>query len=114
MVMNLPSLEKFAPKVRPGGVIVVNDLAHRQGRQPRGLHGHQDPGPRDGPGGGNGSGRQLRDAGPYVGATGVVPAEVVEAEIENEFTGRKAKFAPANIAAFRAGLAEGQKVHVTA
>ena len=24
IVMNLPSLEKFAPKVRPGGVIVVN------------------------------------------------------------------------------------------
>ena len=22
--MNLPSLEKFAPKVRPGGVIVIN------------------------------------------------------------------------------------------
>jgi 2-oxoglutarate ferredoxin oxidoreductase subunit gamma len=52
--------------------------------------------------------------GAYVGATGVVPAEVVEAEIENEFTGRKAKFAPTNIAAFRAGLAEGQKVQVTA
>ena len=24
IVMNLPSLEKFAPKVRPGGVIIVN------------------------------------------------------------------------------------------
>jgi len=52
--------------------------------------------------------------GTYLGATGVVPAEIVEKEIENEFTGRKAKFAPANIAAFRAGVAEGQKVQVTA
>ena len=114
LVMNQPSLEKFAPKVRPGGVIVINtslvpteadrddctvvkvaarDLAAEAGTD---------------------RAANFAMLGAYVGASGVVPPEAVETEIENEFQGRKAKFVPANVAAFRAGLAEGQKVRVTA
>jgi 2-oxoglutarate ferredoxin oxidoreductase subunit gamma len=113
MVMNLPSLEKFAPKVRPGGVIIVNESlitkdADREDctviRIPARELAHE---------AGTDRAANLVMLGAYVGATGVVPAEVVETEIENQFTGRKAEFAPTNIAAFRAGLAEGQKVQVT-
>jgi 2-oxoglutarate ferredoxin oxidoreductase subunit gamma len=114
MVMNQPSLEKFAPKVRPGGVIVINtslvpidvdrddvtvikvnarDLAAEAGTD---------------------RAANFVMLGAYVGATHAVPPEAVEEQIAEEFSGRKAKFIPANVAAFRAGLAEGRKVEVTA
>ena len=114
MVMNLPSLEKFAPKVRPGGVIIVNEslIAKDAGREDCTVI--RIPAREMAQEAGTDRAANFVMLGAYVGATGVVPAEVVEAEIENEFTGRKAKFAPTNIAAFRAGLAEGQKVQVTA
>jgi 2-oxoglutarate ferredoxin oxidoreductase subunit gamma len=50
--------------------------------------------------------------GAYIGATESVPAETVEWALEHEFEGSKAEFLPANIAAFRAGLAEGQQAGV--
>jgi Pyruvate/2-oxoacid:ferredoxin oxidoreductase gamma subunit len=45
--------------------------------------------------------------GAYTGASDVLPAEAIVQEIESEFAGRKARFIPANVAAFEAGLAEG-------
>ena len=114
MVMNLPSLEKFAPKVRPGGVIVINTslvskdadrddctvvkVAARELAQEAGTD----------------RAANFVMLGAYVGATSIVPPEAIEQEIAEEFAGRKAKFIPANQAAFRAGLAEGQKVVQTA
>ncbi len=108
LVMNLPSLEKFAPMVRPGGVIVVNSslvpkdparadcvvvkVAAREVAEQAGTH----------------KASNFVMLGAYVGATGVLPAEAVEAAIEAEFEGSKAKFVPTNLAAFRAGLALGQ------
>ena len=114
LVMNLPSLEKFAPKVRPGGVIVINTSLVSRGSE------------RDDCTDVLVAARELATAagteraanfvmlGAYVGATGVVPPEAIEAEIAEEFSGRKAKFVPANVAAFRAGLAEGKKACATA
>jgi Pyruvate/2-oxoacid:ferredoxin oxidoreductase gamma subunit len=46
--------------------------------------------------------------GAFVGASGVVSEESVIKVIETEFIGRKEKFIPANIAAFRAGASEGR------
>lgn len=104
VVMNLPSLEKFAPKVQPGGVIVVNrslidkdpnrrdctvinidarELAERAGA-PRAAN--------------------FVMLGAYAGATGAVPPEAIERAIETEFEGDKSKFVETSIAAFRAGL----------
>ncbi len=108
MVMNLPSLEKFAPTVVPGGLIVVNtSLVHRDAnredctvvkvdaRHIAGLAGTE-------------RAANFVMLGAYVAASGVVASESVEREIENEFTGRKAKHIPANLAAFHAGLEAGQ------
>jgi 2-oxoglutarate ferredoxin oxidoreductase subunit gamma len=47
--------------------------------------------------------------GTYVGATDVIPAELLEQAIEQEFSGRRAEFIPANLAAFRAGLQAGRE-----
>ena len=110
LAMNLPSLEKFAPLVKPGGVIVVNAtmIKERSGRDDcievhvdsRGLA-------RDV---GNDRAANFVMLGAYVGASGVVPAEAIEHAIQEEFTGSKSKYVPANQAAFRAGLAKGREV----
>lgn len=109
VVMNLPSLEKFAPKVQPGGVIVVNQsLVDR------------DPGRSDcvvikvparelAQGAGAPRAANFVMLGAYAGATDVVPPEAIEHAIEGEFSGEKAKFAASSIAAFRAGLDAGRQ-----
>jgi len=109
IVMNLPSMEKFAPKVRPGGVIVVNQslidrdphrddcvvvkVASRELAQEAGS---------------------VRAAnfvmlGAYIGATDAVPVEAIEHAIEEEFSGDKQKFVASSVAAFRAGVAVGKE-----
>lgn len=104
LVMNLPSLEKFAPMVESGGVIVVNQsLVDR------------DPGRSDcvvlkvpareiAQSIGEPRAANFVMLGAYVSAANAVPPEAVEHAIEEEFSGDKAKFAAASIAAFRAGL----------
>jgi 2-oxoglutarate ferredoxin oxidoreductase subunit gamma len=112
LVMNLPSLEKFAPRVRPGGVIVVN----------RSLV-PKDPERDDctvvavdarelALEAGTDRAANFVMLGAYVGATEVVPVDALEKALAAEFTGRKAKFVPMNVAALHAGVAEGRKVKV--
>lgn len=113
VVMNLPSLEKFAPKVRPGGVIVINSsLVPKDADRPdctvlkvaaRDLAAAA----------GADRAANFVMLGAYVGATDVVPSEAIEREIEREFEGRKARFVPANVAAFRAGYEAGLCARVT-
>jgi 2-oxoglutarate ferredoxin oxidoreductase subunit gamma len=109
LVMNLPSLEKFGPKVRPGGTIVVNRsmIDRDTGRDDcvvvdvdsRALAQEA----------GNERAANFVMLGAYVGATGVVPVELVEKAIEREFEDHRAKFAPTNVAAFRAGVERGRE-----
>jgi 2-oxoglutarate ferredoxin oxidoreductase subunit gamma len=108
LAMNLPSLDKFAPKVKPGGLIVINaslidrdphradclvikvdarDLAQKAGAM---------------------RAANFVMLGAYAGAADVVPAEAIERAIEEEFTGDKAKFVASSIAAFHAGFAAGR------
>ncbi len=113
LVMNLPSLEKFAPRVRPGGVIVVNaSLVERDAERSdctvlrvdsRGLAEKA----------GTTRAANFVMLGAYVGLTGVVAPASIAAEIKTEFTGAKARHVPANVAAFEAGLEEGRRVQVT-
>ncbi|MDH3285250.1 MAG: 2-oxoacid:acceptor oxidoreductase family protein [Acidobacteriota bacterium] len=112
IAMNLPSLDKFAPKVKPGGVIVVN-----------GSLIDKDPGRDDctvirvdsralAQEAGSERAANFVVLGAYVGATDVVPEEAVTEAIGREFTGNKAQFVPANVAAFRAGLKLGRETGV--
>lgn len=108
IVMNLPSLEKFAPKVQAGGVIVVNgSLIDR------------DPQRKDcivlcidsrelARQAGTDKAANFVMLGAYVGATDVVPAEAIEEAIIREFQDDKAKFVPMNTQAFRNGLDEAR------
>ena len=108
IVMNLPSLEKFAPKVRPGGVIIVNQSLidrdpHREDctvlKVPSRELAQQAGAPRA---------ANFVMLGAYVGATGAVPPDAIETAISEEFTGDKQRFVEPSIAAFRAGLACAQ------
>ena len=112
LVMNRPSLEKFAPRVAPGGVIVVNRsmIDVPTGRddcavvevESRTLAGEA----------GTERAANLVMLGAYLGATEVLPVSAVEAAIAAELTGEKQKWVPANLAAFRAGLAVGRSAAV--
>ncbi len=113
VVMNLPSLEKFEGRVRPGGVIVVNSsLVER------------DPARDDcvvvtvnarrvAKEAGSDRAQNLVMLGAYVGASDVIPPASIEKAIENEFSGKKARFVPGSIAAFRAGVEIGRAAAAT-
>jgi 2-oxoglutarate ferredoxin oxidoreductase subunit gamma len=112
LVMNLPSLEKFAPTVKAGGLIVVNStLIEKDPERPDCAVIKVDSSELAEQAG-NKRGSNLVMLGVYVGATEVVPAEAIEKAIADEFTGAKAKFVPGNIAAFQAGVTEGAKAKV--
>ena len=109
IVMNLPSLEKFAPKVRPGGVIIVNSSLID--RDP-----HRDdctvvkvPSRELAQEVGSARAANFVMLGAYIGTTHAVPTEAIEQAITEEFDGDKAKFIASSIAAFRAGVASCQK-----
>lgn len=110
VAMNLPSLDKFAPKVKPGGVIVINSSLIEK-----------DPGRADcvvvrvaarelAQEAGSVRAANFVMLGAYAGATGVVPADAIERAITEEFDGSKVKFVASSIAAFRAGFEAGRQV----
>jgi len=108
IVMNLPSLEKFAAKVKPGGVIVVNtSLIPRDPERPDCVIVKLDSRTLAKEAG---SERAANFAmlGGFVGAVEPVSPEAIEKAMEEEFQGPKARFVPGNVGAFRAGLAVGQ------
>lgn len=106
LVMNQPSLEKFGPRVKKGGLIVIdsslvtircdrddcsvvyvaaNDLAAEIG---------------------TGRAANMVMLGVYVGWSAIVPVSAIEKMIEEEFVNRP-KFVTANRAAFQAGIEVG-------
>lgn len=104
IVMNLPSMEKFAPKVRPGGVIIVNQSLIE--RDP-----HRDdctvikvPARELAQQAGSIRAANFVMLGAYIGATGAVPPAAIEQAIAEEFEGDKQKFIVSSVAAFRAGV----------
>lgn len=113
VVMNLPSLEKFAPKVQPGGVIVINQsLVDRDpGRAdctvikvPARELAQQAGAPRA---------ANFVMLGAYAAAADVVSLDAIERAIAEEFAGEKAKFIAPSIAAFRAGVEAARSSVVT-
>ena len=46
--------------------------------------------------------------GAYIGASDAVPVAAIETAVRDEFTGKKARFVPQNLAAFHAGVELGR------
>ena len=108
VVMNVPSLEKFAPRVRPGGVIVVNtSMIDRDADRDDCVVVRVDA-RAEAEAAGTLKAQNLVMLGAYVGASRVLPPEAVERAIAEELTGRKARFVPASLDAFRRGVAAGR------
>jgi 2-oxoglutarate ferredoxin oxidoreductase subunit gamma len=108
LVMNRPSLEKFGPRVKKGGLIVVNsslvpDKMNRQDCTVLYI-----PAAELAKEAGMYRAANLVMLGAYVGWSDVVDHATTVAVIEKEFA-RKAKFIPANVAAFKKGYDEGVK-----
>ncbi len=111
LVMNLPSLEKFAPKVEPGGVIVVNaSLVSKDPERPDCTVLAVDA-RACAENAGTARAANFVMLGAYVGLTGIVDVETVVREVEREMAA-KPKFIEANVAALRAGVEEGRKARV--
>jgi len=105
VAMNRPSLDKFADKVRPGGVILYNAtlIDSAPDRPDCRVHGVDSRALAERAG-------TVRAAnfvmlGAWVAASGAISPASVERAIAEEFQGPKERFVPANVAAFRAGIA---------
>ena len=108
LVMNQPSLEKFGPRVKPGGLIVVNTtLVPIEANRDDCTVLYIDAG-KLAQEAGTARAANLVMLGAYVGWAGVVDRDTTIKMIEKEFA-RKAKFIPANVGAFKLGYEAGVK-----
>jgi 2-oxoglutarate ferredoxin oxidoreductase subunit gamma len=109
LVMNQPSLEKFGPKVKAGGLIVINTtLVSVQFERDDCIVLYIDAGGIASKAG-TVRASNLVMFGAYVGWSDIVDRVTCIEKIKKEFA-KKAKFIPANVAAFEAGYDEGMKM----
>jgi len=109
IVMNLPSLEKFASKVMPGGVIVINQSLIDKDPHRDDCIVVKVPSRELAQQAGSVRAANFVMLGAYIGATGAVPEDAIERAIAEEFTGGKEKFVASSVAAFRAGVVAGKE-----
>ncbi len=106
LVMNQPSLEKFGPRVKPGGIIVI-DSSLVSIRYDRGDCSVLYIAANDlAAGTGTARAANMVMLGVYVGWSAIVKDTTIEKMIEKEFVSRP-KFISANREAFHAGYQEG-------
>ncbi len=108
LAFNLPSLDKFASQVRPGGLIVINSSLIERNPERMDCRVVRVGAREISKEAGNDRASNFVILGAFIGATGIVSEEDVEKAIAKEFQGRKAKFVPSNIVAFRAGVTAGR------
>jgi len=110
MAMNQPSLDKFAPDVRAGGLILWNSslIKHPVRREDCAVLAVDTR--EIALEAGFDKAATLVMLGAYVGASEVLAPELVEKTIANEMTGRKAEKLEANLAAFREGSRIGAEM----
>ncbi len=107
LAMNIQSLEKFEPFLKPGGVLLINSsLIQREARRddvrvvkvPANEIANELSNPR---------GANMVALGAYLGATHAVALDVVEALVRETFAG-KTKVIEANLEALHRGYAVGE------
>ena len=107
VVLNRPSLEKFAPGLRPGGFLVVNKSLILVDSDRDDLKVVNVPANQIAIEAGTGKATNMVMLGAYVGATGIVPLDKVVERIEHEFS-RKPKVIPVNLECVRRGYELGR------
>ncbi len=108
LAMNLPSLDKFEPLVKPGGLILLNtSLVNRE--PARGdVRVVRVPANEIALELGNPRGANMVALGAYLGATHAVSLEAVENLVRETFAG-KPKVIEVNLAALRRGVERGEQ-----
>ena len=102
VVMNRPSLEKFAPTVKPNGIVIVNNSLIPITSNRTDITEILVPCNQIAIELGSPKGANMVALGAYVACSKVVSLEVVEAIIRQEFA-KKPKFIDVNIAALKRG-----------
>jgi 2-oxoglutarate ferredoxin oxidoreductase subunit gamma len=105
IALNEPSLEKFEAGVLPGGTVFINSDVVTDKVTRTDLTAHYIPCNEIADEIGNGKVSNMVMLGAYVAGTGLLKPETIETMIEEMFAGRKAKFIPLNLEAFRRGMA---------
>lgn len=108
IAMNAPSLEKFVPMVKSGGLVFVNSSVVKDRVERPDLKVEYVPCAEIAYEIGNPKVGNMVMLGAYIGATGALKPETVRAMIEHMFAGPKAKLVPLNMKALEAGIACAQ------
>ena len=105
IALNEPSLEKFEAGVKPGGAVFVNSGVVTGRVRREDLTACYVPCSQIAEEVGNPKAGNMAMLGAYVGRTGFLKPESIEAMIAHMFAGSKAALIPLNIEAFRRGMA---------
>jgi 2-oxoglutarate ferredoxin oxidoreductase subunit gamma len=107
VVMNRPSLEKFAPTVKPGGLLVVNSSLIPITSERQDIDELLVPCNELAMELGAGKAANMVVLGAFVGRTAVVKLESLDPLVERQFA-KKPKFIPLNKEALRVGFERGR------
>lgn len=103
IVMNRPSLHKFEPLVKPGGLVFVDSSTISDKVEREDLHAFYIPCDEIARELGNLKAANIVMLGAFVEATGIVKIETIEKMIREIFSGKKEKFIPVNLEALKRG-----------
>ncbi len=107
LAMNLPSLDKFEPRVKPGGLIIINSSLIKRDARRTDVRVLKVPANDVANEMNNPKGANMVALGAYVGATKAVAVDEIEALIRKTFSA-KPKLIDPNIEAFHRGYAIGE------
>uniref|UniRef100_A0A7C4CB15 2-oxoacid:ferredoxin oxidoreductase subunit gamma n=1 Tax=candidate division WOR-3 bacterium TaxID=2052148 RepID=A0A7C4CB15_UNCW3 len=107
VVMNRPSLEKFAPALQPGGFVVVNTSLINVRPERKDLRLVEVPANEIAIGAGTGRAANMVMLGAYVAATNVVPLEALLGQAKHEFA-NKPKLILVNVVCIEKGYELGK------
>jgi len=107
IAMNLPSLDKFEPTVKPGGLLFINSSLIERSTEREDITAVEVPANEVAMELNNPKGANMVILGAYLGATGAVDIEEIEALIQKTFAA-KPKVVEANIEALHRGIELGQ------
>jgi len=107
VVMNRPSLEKFGPTLKPGGIVIINTSLIPVKPNRSDLVTVDVPANQIAIDAGTGKAANMVMLGAYVGATGIVPYEALMEQAKHEFA-KKPKLVPVNVKCLEGGYRLGE------
>lgn len=111
IIMNRPSLDKFLPRLRPGGILIINSsLVDPALVTVQGVRNLAVPANEIADGLGNTRMANMVALGAYVQATGILPISRVQESLEGVLSSHYHKLIPANRGALQAGADKAKEL----